>query len=107
MREEDINLIIDTYKKREDVDKYAHVASIDEIKENDYNLNIPRYVDTFEEEPLIDLGELTQEISQTDQEIAEIEQNLLSMMKELTSDDPKTMDDLKTLISLFEGEKGR
>ena len=107
LREEDINLIIDTYKKREDVDKYAHVASIDEIKENDYNLNIPRYVDTFEEEPPIDLGELTQEISQTDQEIAESEQNLLSMMKELTSDDPKTMDDLKTLISLFEGEKGR
>ena len=55
LREEDINLIIDTYKKREDVDKYAHVASIDEIKENDYNLNIPRYVDTFEEEPPIDL----------------------------------------------------
>lgn len=107
LREEDINLIIDTYKKREDVDKYAHVASIDEIKENDYNLNIPRYVDTFEEEPPIDLGELTQEISQTDQEIAESEQNLLSMMKELTSDDPKTMEDLKTLISLFEGEKGR
>ena len=107
LREEDINLIIDTYKKREDVDKYAHVASIDEIKENDYNLNIPRYVDTFEEEPPIDLGELTQEISQTDQEIAESEQNLLSMMKELTSDDPKTMDDLKTLISFFEGEKGR
>ena len=107
LREEDINLIIDTYKKREDVDKYAHVASIDEIKENDYNLNIPRYVDTFEEEPPIDLGELTQEISQTDQEIAESEQNLLSMMKELTSDDPKMMEDLKTLISLFEGEKGR
>ena len=107
LREEDINLIIDTYKKCEDVDKYAHVASIDEIKENDYNLNIPRYVDTFEEEPPIDLGELTQEISQTDQEIAESEQNLLSMMKELTSDDPKMMEDLKTLISLFEGEKGR
>lgn len=107
LREEDINLIIDTYKKREDVDKYAHVASIDEIKENDYNLNIPRYVDTFEEEPPIDLGELTQEISQTDQEIAESEQNLLSMMKELTSDDPKMMEDLKTLISLFEGKEGR
>ena len=50
---------------------------------------------------------MTQESSQTYQGMAESEQNLLSMMNELTSDDAKTMEDLKTLILLFEGEKGR
>ena len=47
--------IIETYKNRQDVEKYAHVATIEEIEENDYNLNIPRYVDTFEEEEPVDL----------------------------------------------------
>jgi type I restriction enzyme M protein len=52
---DNIQKIIDTYKSRESVDKYAYLASFDEIKENDFNLNIPRYVDTFEEEAEIDL----------------------------------------------------
>ena len=59
LRKEDIDKIIDTYKERKDVDKYAHVATIDEIKENDYNLNIPRYVDTFEPEPPVAIGKKT------------------------------------------------
>lgn len=50
-----VDKIIETYKNRQDVEKYAHVATIEEIEENDYNLNIPRYVDTFEEEEPIDL----------------------------------------------------
>lgn len=104
LREEDINLIVDTYMKREDVDKYAHVATIDEIRENDYNLNIPRYVDTFEEEPPIDLVELTKDIAQVNSEIAESEAGLLSMMKDLTSNDADTMSGLNDLISLFEEE---
>src|SRR5699024_11914186 len=45
LTEENINKIISTYEKREDVDKFAHVATLDEIKENEYNLNIPRYVE--------------------------------------------------------------
>ena len=53
LSEENINKIVETYHNREDVDKYAHVATIEEIKENDYNLNIPRYVDTFEEEVVV------------------------------------------------------
>lgn len=53
--DEYIHKIIETYKNRQDVEKYAHVATIEEIEENDYNLNIPRYVDTFEEEEPIDL----------------------------------------------------
>ena len=50
LSKENIDKIVETYKKREDVEKYAHVATFEEIKENDFNLNIPRYVDTFEEE---------------------------------------------------------
>lgn len=52
LRDKDIDKIMDVYVKRQNIDKYAHVASLDEIKENEYNLNIPRYVDTFEKEAL-------------------------------------------------------
>jgi len=55
LSEEHINKIVDTYKKRKNVEKYAHFATFEEIKENDYNLNIPRYVDTFEEEKSVDM----------------------------------------------------
>ena len=58
LREEDINCILTTYTARQDVEKYAHLAKFDEIEENDFNLNIPRYVDAFEEEPPVDLQKL-------------------------------------------------
>ncbi|MEC4630152.1 N-6 DNA methylase, partial [Bacillus safensis] len=67
---ENINKIIETYRNRKDVEKYAHVASLDEIKENDYNLNIPRYVDTFEEEEVIPLSQVAQELAEVKAEIA-------------------------------------
>lgn len=54
-RDEDLEKVLATAKARKNVDKYAYLASFDEIKENDFNLNIPRYVDTFEEEEEIDL----------------------------------------------------
>jgi type I restriction enzyme M protein len=56
MRHEDVERIVVAYSKRESVEKFAHVAKITEVEENDYNLNIPRYVDTFEEEESIDLN---------------------------------------------------
>lgn len=52
---ENIQKIVDTYQDRKTVDKYAYLATLAEVQENDYNLNIPRYVDTFEEEEEIDL----------------------------------------------------
>ncbi len=60
--EENINKIISTYANRDEIEKYSHIASIEEIKENDYNLNIPRYVDTFEEEEPIDIQAVEGEI---------------------------------------------
>ena len=107
LRKEDIDKIINTYKERKDVDKYAHVASIDEIKENDYNLNIPRYVDTFEPEPPVDLGKITKEMEETQKEIEKTQSELLGMMKELTSKDEKTQNDLNDFIKMLENEVKR
>ena len=64
-----IQRIVETYRKREDVPKYAHVASMEEIIENGYNLNIPRYVDTSEEVAEIDLKEVTGEIRKNQEEM--------------------------------------
>lgn len=83
LRDEDIDKIVSTYEKREDVDKYAHVASMDEIKENGFNLNIPRYVDTFEPEPEIDLAEVSAEIRRLQKEMKEIDAQLKPYFDEL------------------------
>ncbi|HIY93238.1 type I restriction-modification system subunit M [Companilactobacillus sp. HBUAS56275] len=104
LRDDDINKIINTYKERKDVDKYAHIAPMSEIEENDFNLNIPRYVDTFEPEPEIDLGEVTKEIRENNKKIMENKNELLSMMKELTSSDEKTQNDLDEFISMLSDE---
>ena len=80
LSEENITKIIETYRNRQDVDKYAHVASIEEIKENDYNLNIPRYVDTFEEEEELDLDEINRMIEQDNQEIAQLEKEIAEQL---------------------------
>ena len=61
----------------------AHVASLREIEENEYNLNIPRYVDTFEEEKLIDLESVNKEIADIKGQIATLEKEMEQCMKEL------------------------
>ena len=80
LSDENITKIIETYRNRQDVDKYAHVASIEEIKENDYNLNIPRYVDTFEEEEELDLDEINRMIEQDNKEIAQLEKEIAEQL---------------------------
>lgn len=81
LTDEHINKIINTYKERKDVEKYAHLASIEEIRENDFNLNIPRYVDTFEEEEPIDLDEINRLLEQDNKEIAELEAKINEQLK--------------------------
>ena len=83
LRDEDIQTIIDTYAARKDVDKFAHVATLDEIKENDYNLNIPRYVDTFEEEEPIDLDEVNRELESNAKEMERLQKELQTMIDQL------------------------
>lgn len=88
LRDSDIDKIMDTYVNRTDVEKYAHVASMDEIAENGFNLNIPRYVDTFEKEPEIDLAEVSATIRGLQKDIKEINAELKPYFDELGLDFP-------------------
>lgn len=83
LSEEHISKIMQTYKARADVEKYAHVADFAEIKENDFNLNIPRYVDTFEEEEEIDIDAVQQEIDALEKELAEVRIKMAEKLKEI------------------------
>ena len=83
LREEDLQRIVDAYEKYEDIDRFAHVASLDEIKENEYNLNIPRYVDTFEEEEPVDMDAVKENIANIKIELAEVEVKMEKQLEEL------------------------
>ena len=83
LREEDINRILTTYSARQDVEKYAHLAKYDEIKENDFNLNIPRYVDTFEEEPPVDIQKLIENMINIKKEKNQISFEIEKSLSEL------------------------
>lgn len=88
LRGQDIDKIVDAYVNREDVEKYAHVASMEEIANNEFNLNIPRYVDTFEKEPEIDLKAVSAEIRSLQKEIKDINTELKPYFEELGLDFP-------------------
>lgn len=98
MTDEHIGKILDTYIKRENIDKLAHVASFEEIKENDFNLNIPRYVDTFEEEEVVPLSEIVTNIKTTRQEITKTTNELYNMLDELVGTTPEEDAELKAFI---------
>jgi type I restriction enzyme M protein len=83
LREVDLQRIFDTVQARQNVDKYAYLASPAEIAENEYNLNIPRYVDTFEEEQEIDLVAVRREREKLKDELARLEQQMARYLKEL------------------------
>lgn len=84
----DIDKIMETFDERTTKDKYSYVATLDEIKENDYNLNIPRYVDTFEEEDKIDLDAVVAEIKQIDKDSAALDEKMRQYTKELGINSP-------------------
>ncbi|HAV5340368.1 MULTISPECIES: type I restriction-modification system subunit M [Acinetobacter] len=83
LTEDNIAKIVETYRARESVDKYAYLATLQEIKDNDYNLNIPRYVDTFEEEAEIDLVAVRAEREQLKTQLAELEVQMAKYLEEL------------------------
>ena len=78
-----IERILETCKERKDVEKYAHLAGFDEIAENDFNLNIPRYVDTFEEEEEIDIDAVQREIDRLEEELSRVPAEMAEKMKEI------------------------
>ncbi len=83
LRPEDMDKIVETFHKRTVIDKYSYLASFDEITENDFNLNIPRYVDTFEPEPEIDMAEVQAEIVRINKELAEVEAKMEGYLEDL------------------------
>lgn len=104
MLDEHIDEVMNLYTKRETVEKEAFLASFEDIEKNDFNLNIPRYVDTFEEEEPIDLNALLTDMKKTDEEIEKVEGEFLSLMKQLTSTDETIMTSLNDLIGMMEGK---
>lgn len=81
--EENIAKIVSTYQQRSEISKYSHLASLEELQENDFNLNISRYIDTFEEEEEIDVMAIQKQIIALDREIASVETKIAQDLKEL------------------------
>ena len=96
-----IDKIIEAIRERKSIEKYAHVASLDEIKENDYNLNIPRYVDTFEEEEVIPLDAVALELQEVKADIEKSTQDLFELVGSLTGTTDEAKDELAKFISLL------
>ena len=83
LREEDIKKIVSAFEKYEDVDKYCHVADLSELEENEFNLNVPRYVDISEPEEPIDIQEAYDEVKELESEQEELEEKVKADLKEL------------------------
>ena len=104
LRREDIAKIVDAYKKRKNISKYAHVASFEEIAGNEFNLNIPRYVDTFEEEEQIDIVALSKEMIDLNEQIKQSETEFLGLLNDLAVTD-ETRDIIEATTRIFLQEK--
>jgi type I restriction enzyme M protein len=83
-----IDQVVDTYRSRSEVERFSHRASMKEIIENDYNLNIPRYVDTFESEPEIDLAATSTEIRTIESKMAALDDAIRGFCAELGLESP-------------------
>ena len=83
LRPQHIQKIVDTYRERKEIEKYSHLATLQEVVENDYNLNIPRYVDTFEEEEPIDIHAVMKEIKELEAKRADLDKEIEGYLKEL------------------------
>lgn len=88
LREKDIDKLIDTFRVRRSEDKYSHVASLSEIAENDYNLNIPRYVDTFEEGESVDLAAVALSVKELEKDMADMDKKIVGFCAELGIEAP-------------------
>ena len=97
---EHIKRIVDTYNNRKSIEKYSYLASFDEIKDNDFNLNIPRYVDTFEEEAPIDMVALGKEMKSINEEEAKLEKEIYDMLLQLDCVD-EDKDWLNGILEVF------
>lgn len=104
MTEEHIDYVLNLYNDRKTVEKQSYLASFEDIEDNDFNLNIPRYVDTFEKEEAVDINELLKEMKQTDIEIKEMQNEFLGLLHELDSTDKEIISSLNDCVKMFEEE---
>ena len=100
MTDEHIDSVIELYNRRETVEKESFLAEFEDVEKNDFNLNIPRYVDNFEKEEEIDLNALLNDMKQTEEEINRIQGEFVSLMKDLTSSDEGIRQTLSGLIRM-------
>lgn len=100
--EKNIDHVVELYMNRKTVEKEAYVASYDDIVKNDFNLNIPRYVDTFEEEEDIDFTELINDMKKTSCDIKQAQTELISLMKDISSDDEKVKKEIANFMNMME-----
>ena len=103
MTDEHIEAVMELYSKRETVEKESYLANFEDIEKNDFNLNIPRYVDNFEKEEEVDINALLTQMDQTDKELEQAQGEFLSLLKDLTSTDETIMASLNELIRKMEG----
>ena len=105
MNADHIDHVISLYEKREDAPKEAHLADYAEIKGNDFNLNIPRYVDTFEEEEKISLADVNAELTAVDDEIEKLSKSVKVMLGGLKSDDKAMMTQVAEFMKIIGGSE--
>ncbi len=83
LKDENIEKVISTFKEYKTIEKYSYRANLEEIKENDFNLNIPRYVDTFEEEEEVNIPATQRKIEELEKELVEVRDKMTGYLKEL------------------------
>lgn len=83
LREKDLQKIIDVYNNRENIDKYSNLVTFEELENNNFNLNIPRYVDTFDEEEPVDMEIVKKNIEKIKEELKMVEMNMQKQLEEL------------------------
>lgn len=104
LTEDNIQKIFKALRSREDIDKFAHLAKFDEIEENGFNLNIPRYVDTFEEEEPIDLAEVSKDIKAINEESDKLKAEILADMKDLVANTDEAKAELEGFMEILCGD---
>lgn len=101
VEQQHVDRILRTVRERQTIDKFSQVVSLKEIQENDFNLNIPRYVDTFEPEEVPSLAEIVSDLKEVDAKIEKSYQELATMMQELVASDSKTQRELDDFTCYF------
>lgn len=101
MTSEQVLKVIETYNNRSDISKYSRKVSISEIEENDYNLNIPRYIDSFEPEDIPDAVQLAKELNEINRESRILGLEIAEMLKQLVCTDPDAQKEHDEFVKEF------